>query len=197
MTGDEYEDTGSLIETHILPPMRDFGIRYVQVARAGSKEADGIVVLDDSRQPQRLYLEGAYKVSDELRVNGTVPQFAGVHKCALKFKAFVIEAGSTKTFVPVWFTTRSAITPEKRRVLRTASMRYTRGTLVANGLRLVSISRSESGSTEAWSTTRSRAKHSIRYSIGAGPGRCALNISRPSSASLGQRVPVCIARSLP
>ena len=41
--------------------------------------------------PEHLYLEGAYKLSDELRINGTVPQVSGVHRCALKFKAFVIE----------------------------------------------------------------------------------------------------------
>ncbi len=46
---------------------------------------------DDTHEPHRVYLEGDYKLSDELRVNGTAPQTAGVHRCALKFKAFVIE----------------------------------------------------------------------------------------------------------
>ena len=71
--------------------MRRHRIRYVQVARSGPFESDGITVLDDSRQPQRVFLQGAYKLSDELRRNGTVPQFGGVHRCALKFKAWVIE----------------------------------------------------------------------------------------------------------
>lgn len=89
--GDEYEDTGRDVETYILPLIREHRIRYVQVARSGHLESDGITVLDDSRQPQRVFLKGAYKLSDELSRNGTVPQFGGVHRCALKFKAWVIE----------------------------------------------------------------------------------------------------------
>jgi hypothetical protein len=89
--GDEFSDTGRDVETHILPLMRAHGIRYVQVARHGHLEADGITVLSDTRQPSTVYLNGDYRLSDELRRNGTVPQFAGVHRCALKFKAFVIE----------------------------------------------------------------------------------------------------------
>jgi hypothetical protein len=89
--GDEYEDTGRDVSTHILPLLREHNIRYVQVARHGHLESDGITVLDDSRQPQEVFLKGDYKLSDELRSNGTVPQFGGVHRCALKFKAWVIE----------------------------------------------------------------------------------------------------------
>ncbi len=89
--GDEYKDTGRDVETHILPMVRQHGIRYVQVARHGHLEADGISVLDDSRQPPRVCLESDYKLSDELKRNGTVPQYGGVHRCALKFKAWVIE----------------------------------------------------------------------------------------------------------
>ena len=88
--GDEYTDTGRDVNTHILPLMRALGIRYVQVARHGHFEADGITVLDDSRTPARVFLEGDYKLSDELKANGTVPQYGGVHRCALKFKAWVI-----------------------------------------------------------------------------------------------------------
>jgi hypothetical protein len=61
------------------------------VARAGHHEADGIIVLDDTSRPTRAHLRGAYKLSDELRRNGTVPQYAGQHRCSLKFKAWVIE----------------------------------------------------------------------------------------------------------
>jgi hypothetical protein len=64
----------------------------VQVARAGHFEADGITVLSDTREPERLFIEGDYKLSDELRAAGTVPQFGGDHHvCSLKFKAWVIE----------------------------------------------------------------------------------------------------------
>lgn len=89
--GDEYGDTGRDVEAHILPLMRAHGIRYVQVARHGHFEAEGITVLDDSRTPAKVFLEGDYKLSDELKRNGTVPQYGGVHRCALKFKAWVIE----------------------------------------------------------------------------------------------------------
>ena len=64
--GDEYTDTGRDVEAHILPLMRAQGIRYVQVARHGHFEGEGITVLDDSRTPVRVFLEGDYKLSDEL-----------------------------------------------------------------------------------------------------------------------------------
>jgi len=51
------------------------GIRVAQVARGGRLEKDGIVVLDDSTNPEKLHLKGAYKLSDELRHALTVPQF--------------------------------------------------------------------------------------------------------------------------
>ncbi len=89
--GDEYRDTGRDVETHALPLLRQHGIRYVQVARHGAHEADGIAVLSDTRQPATIHLDGDYKLSDELRRNGTIPLTGGVHRCALKFKAFVIE----------------------------------------------------------------------------------------------------------
>ncbi|MBY0502717.1 MAG: hypothetical protein K2X03_02325 [Bryobacteraceae bacterium] len=89
--GDEYEDTGRDVTLHILPLLRHNEIRYVQVARAGHLESDGITVLDDSRKPQTVFLKGDYKLSDELGLNGTVPQYGGIHRCALKFKAWVIE----------------------------------------------------------------------------------------------------------
>lgn len=89
-TGNEHRDTKTLSERYILPLLRVNNIRLVQVARAGRLEEDGIEVLDDSHQPHTLFIEGSYKLSDELLFAGTVPQFAGVHKCALKFKGFVL-----------------------------------------------------------------------------------------------------------
>ena len=83
-TGDEYPDSGLLVEQHILPRMRAHNVRYVQVARAGHLEADGIIVLSDTRAPREVHLDGAYKLSQELRAAGTVPQFAGEHRCSLK-----------------------------------------------------------------------------------------------------------------
>jgi len=90
-TGDEYEDTRQHVEAHVLPLLRRHRVRYVQVARRGHSQSDGIVVLSDTRQSERVFLEGGYKRSDELRAAGTVPQFGGEHICSLKFKAWVIE----------------------------------------------------------------------------------------------------------
>ncbi len=90
-TGDEWPDTKTLIEQHLLPRMRSHRIRYVQVARAGHLEAAGVVVLADTCEPDTVHLEGAYKLSQELRAAGTVPQYAGERRCSLKFKAWVIE----------------------------------------------------------------------------------------------------------
>lgn len=89
-TGDEHRDTKALCEQYILPLLRANNIRLVQVARAGRFQEDGIEVLDDTNHPRTIHTEGSYKLSDELLFAGTVPQFAGVHKCALKFKAFVL-----------------------------------------------------------------------------------------------------------
>jgi hypothetical protein len=86
MTGDEWPVTGRLVTEHILPRLREHRVRYAQVARAGPVQADGIAVLDDSRGPRRLHLAGAFRLSDELRAAGTVPQVAGVRKCSLKAK---------------------------------------------------------------------------------------------------------------
>src|SRR6266511_4665841 len=97
-TGDEYGDQKPLVERHILPIMREHGIRYVQIARAGHLGEDGIVVLSDTREPHELHVDGAYKLSDELRAAGTVPQFAGEHRCSLK-KYWVRRKKSTLFFL--------------------------------------------------------------------------------------------------
>ena len=80
MTGKEWPDTKRDFEQHILPQFRQHGVRFVQLARAGASEKDGIVVLDDSRAAEKLYIEGAYTLTEELMRAGTVPQFAGEHR---------------------------------------------------------------------------------------------------------------------
>lgn len=57
-TGDEYSSTGKLIETYILPLLRQFRIRLVQVARHGKFEKEGYTVLDDSDCPEVVHLKG-------------------------------------------------------------------------------------------------------------------------------------------
>ncbi|MEW6737786.1 MAG: hypothetical protein AB1489_41280 [Acidobacteriota bacterium] len=91
MTGDEFSDTGRLVNEYILPILRNRSIRFVQVARAGAKTEDGIVVLDDSLAPKKVFLKGAYKLSDELFNAATIPQISGKRLCSLKFKGFVLD----------------------------------------------------------------------------------------------------------
>lgn len=91
MTGDEWAITGCLVEQHVLPRLAARRVRYAQVARAGPRQAHGITVLDDSRGPARLHLAGAFRLSDELRAAGTIPQVAGTRKCSAKAKGQVID----------------------------------------------------------------------------------------------------------
>lgn len=90
-TGDEHRDTQVAVETHIFPLLREHRIRFVEVARAGEHESDGIIVFQDSPEPYDFHREGSYKLSDHLKLAGTVPQFGGEHRCAMHYKAFVIE----------------------------------------------------------------------------------------------------------
>jgi hypothetical protein len=82
-TGDEWSTTGRLVQHFMLPLLREHDIRLVEVARKGPTKKDGVAVLQDTRQPYRLHLEGVYKLSRENRVTGTMPQLGGVRKCSL------------------------------------------------------------------------------------------------------------------
>lgn len=92
MTGDEWPRSGELVSEHILPLLREYGIRYMQVARHGAHKADGITILSDTGAPFRLFIEGDYKLSQEMIGNGTVPQMGGIRKCSMKSKGEVIDA---------------------------------------------------------------------------------------------------------
>ena len=70
-TGNEWNDTARDVETHILPLLRKHNIRFAQMARRGHLESDGITVLSDTRSPERLFIEGDFKLSDELLSAGT------------------------------------------------------------------------------------------------------------------------------
>ncbi|WP_146059145.1 hypothetical protein [Actinomadura rubteroloni] len=59
MTGDEWPETARMVSNCVLPLLREHRVRYVQVARAGPRQADGIQILDDSRSPRRLFVEAA------------------------------------------------------------------------------------------------------------------------------------------
>ena len=91
MTGDEWLATGPLVTEHILPRLRAHQIRWVQLARAGAAQGDGITILDDSRAPREVHLGGDWKLSDEMLAAGTVPQVAGSRKCSAKAKGWVLD----------------------------------------------------------------------------------------------------------
>ncbi|GAA1227065.1 hypothetical protein GCM10009578_081610 [Streptomyces rhizosphaericus] len=91
LTGFEFPDTIADVQDHVLPRLRAKGIRYAQVARAGHLEDAGVQVLSDTTNPGKMYSRGQWTLMDELEANGTVPQYAGGHRCAQKFKAFPIE----------------------------------------------------------------------------------------------------------
>jgi hypothetical protein len=90
--GEEHlNDTIRDMERWTLPQLRKYKVRFVELARRGHLQEEGIVILQDTREPVKLNPAGHYRLSDELLSAGTVPQVGGEHRCALKFKAFVVE----------------------------------------------------------------------------------------------------------
>lgn len=99
VTGDEWPDTLDYVDRLVLPRLRRAGARLVQVARAGRQDADGVVVLDDSRSPRRICARGPWRLSDELREAGTVPQIAnGRRTCSIRFKGWVLDQWTEAEF---------------------------------------------------------------------------------------------------
>ncbi|MCX5078746.1 hypothetical protein OHA84_38040 (plasmid) [Streptomyces sp. NBC_00513] len=80
VTGDEFRDSLSYADRLVLPLLRAWRIRLVQVCRGGPRDADGVLVLDDSRAPRRIHAAGPWRLSDELRTAGTVPMLASGHR---------------------------------------------------------------------------------------------------------------------
>jgi hypothetical protein len=92
LTGDEFARTHDLVETHLLPLLRDHQVRWVQVSRAGQSDRDGITVVDDSRSPTVSHRSGPWRLSDELAAAGTVPQYAsGRRLCSIRAKGSVLD----------------------------------------------------------------------------------------------------------
>jgi hypothetical protein len=85
-TGSEMDDTRLLAETYMLPLLRYFRIRFVEIARKGPAESEGIVIFQDTREPRELHTEGAYTLAEHMRRNGVAPQTTGDHRCAYHFK---------------------------------------------------------------------------------------------------------------
>ncbi len=93
-TGDEWPITGQLVTRYMLPLFRRHGIRWAEVARRGPRQADGIAVLQDSRAPTAVHLNGAYRLSQEMMAAGTVPQAGGARKCSAKAKGCRLTSSS-------------------------------------------------------------------------------------------------------
>ncbi|MBX0330097.1 hypothetical protein K2Z83_20730 [Oscillochloris sp. ZM17-4] len=90
--GDEGRRTHDLMEQVIYPLLRQHRIRTVQVARGGPSQNDGIVILDDTRDPTTCFTAGHYTLRQELLAAGTVPQYAsGKRRCSLKFKGWPLD----------------------------------------------------------------------------------------------------------
>lgn len=94
LTGNEWESTRAAVEALVLPRMAAAGVRFVQAARSRrhvTKAGDGVVVLDDSRSPTRLYLEGDYTLWQEVTEAGTIPQSGGARMCSVHAKGDVLD----------------------------------------------------------------------------------------------------------
>ncbi|MFJ7054775.1 hypothetical protein ACIQU7_23995 [Streptomyces albidoflavus] len=99
VTGDEWPDSLDYVNRLVLPLMRVAGVRLVQIARGGPQDADGVMVLDDSRQPHRILPEGPWRLSEELRAAGTVPQMAaGRRTCSIRFKGWCLDRWAEAEF---------------------------------------------------------------------------------------------------
>ncbi len=90
MTGMEFSSTACQVREHILPRLRQHGVRFVQVARAD--KAGRLAVLDDSDCPAELHFEGEYTILDEFMAAGTVPYTAQTRLCSIKSKGQVLDA---------------------------------------------------------------------------------------------------------
>jgi hypothetical protein len=91
MTGNEWSVTGEMVTELVLPLLRKNHIRFIQVARAGRSRDDGVVILSDTTQPDRLHLEGAYTLAEEMFAAGTVPQSGGPRRCSARAKGWPLD----------------------------------------------------------------------------------------------------------
>lgn len=90
VVGSEWSQTYADAERFLLPLLADRGVRTVQIARGGPRDADGVVVLDDTTRPRRIQRRGPWTLADESTVSGTVPQLSH-RRCSLKFKGWPLD----------------------------------------------------------------------------------------------------------
>lgn len=89
MTGHEFAATIEAVSRLVLPLFARHGVRFIQVARSQrrtTRAGDGVVVLDDSRAPTRLFAQGDYTLGQEMLAAGTLPQRGGIRACSMHAK---------------------------------------------------------------------------------------------------------------
>jgi hypothetical protein len=64
----------------VLPRLAEHGVRFIQIARSQrrtTRAGGGVIVLDDSRQPERLYTEGPTPWGRKCSPRARCPSAAG------------------------------------------------------------------------------------------------------------------------
>jgi hypothetical protein len=97
LVGREWDETIDKVQRFILPLLRQHNILTIQCGRMSDYSADGWIIYECSRQPQRLYQDVAQRLGwtldRHLLRNGIVPQRRkGARTCTLRFKGEVIDA---------------------------------------------------------------------------------------------------------
>ncbi|WP_204138943.1 hypothetical protein [Halomicronema sp. CCY15110] len=97
LVGREWDETVDKVQRFIFPLLRQHHILTIQCGRMSDYSADGWIVYECSRQPQRLYQDVAQRLGwtldRHLLRNGIVPQRRrGARTCTLRFKGEVIDA---------------------------------------------------------------------------------------------------------
>lgn len=93
-TGDEWAETYTLTERHVLPLLAEHGVRFIQCARTGQgTRAADCVILDDSRAPAQLLHADprVFPLSAEWRRAGTIQPSGGTRKCSIKAKGWPLD----------------------------------------------------------------------------------------------------------
>ncbi|WP_204141315.1 hypothetical protein [Halomicronema sp. CCY15110] len=97
LVGREWDETIDKVQRFILPLLRQHNILTIQCGRMSDYSAEGWIIYECSRQPQRIYQGVAQRLGwtldRHLLRNGIVPQRRkGARTCTLRFKGEVIDA---------------------------------------------------------------------------------------------------------
>jgi hypothetical protein len=84
IVGNEYESTIAAANAHMVPMLREHGIRFLQVARGGQAAEHGYDVLADSLAPTEVVRRGAWHLGQEMDEALTVPRIVtGQRECSV------------------------------------------------------------------------------------------------------------------